>query len=322
MNSSLKMSGVMEKGYGIIPKKVMQDTTISAQAKALYAYLTSYAGAGETAWPGRDLICHHLGIGKDSFSKYLKELKNKNYVEVNKKRNLEGKYYKNVYTIVSNPCPKFSDMEEKPENKGKLPCPKKPDMVKPDLDEADTNNNSNNNNSNTNNNNNPPTVVVDSKFLENQLETFIKEDEKKNNLSKGKDLNPKNQDNGDQAPAPDGKTEQKQKIKLLKENGVGVDSTIQKNIKVLTMKQLNNYIEYAKNNANKTAGLLADMIRRPQKYQIDNSCFQPENKAYKSHVWKENNKHASEVFTKSEWKKNMNSIFEQIGGAAAQEAKK
>ncbi len=310
----------MEKGYGIIPKKVMQDTTISTQAKALYAYLSSYAGAGETAWPGRDLICLHLGIGKDSFSKYLKELKNKNYVEVNKKRNFEGKYYKNVYTIVSNPCPKISDMEEKPENKGKSPCPKKPDLVQPDLDEADTNNNNNKINSSNNNNNTP--VVVDSKFLERQLNDFFQEDNKnhknKNNLSKGKNLNPKHpkHKDGDQAPAPDGKTEEKQKIKLLKQNGVGVDCTIQKNIKILSMKQIRSYIEYAKEKSTqgRISGLLADIVRKPDKYKID-SAIKPENKTYQSDVWKEDFEHVSDVFTKDEFKKNMESIFNKIGAA-------
>lgn len=31
-------------GYGLVFKRVMKDTTISIEAKALYSYLSSYAG--------------------------------------------------------------------------------------------------------------------------------------------------------------------------------------------------------------------------------------------------------------------------------------
>ncbi len=42
----LVSSGIRSKGYGLIYKAVMQDKRLSATAKAIFAYLSSYAGAG------------------------------------------------------------------------------------------------------------------------------------------------------------------------------------------------------------------------------------------------------------------------------------
>ena len=38
-------------GYGLVFKRVMKDRNISIEAKALYSYLSAYAGADESAFP-------------------------------------------------------------------------------------------------------------------------------------------------------------------------------------------------------------------------------------------------------------------------------
>lgn len=103
---------IQEFGFGIIPKRVMKDPDLNLQAKGIYAYLCSYAGNKETAFPGVSLITHELGISRNTFYKYLKELKKVGYVEVYKERSENGTFEKNIYKL--------------------LPCPKKPYMVKPD----------------------------------------------------------------------------------------------------------------------------------------------------------------------------------------------
>lgn len=127
---------IQEFGFGIIPKRIMKDTNLNLQAKGIYAYLCSYAGNKETAFPGVDLITHELGISRNTFYKYLKELKDTGYVEVYKERTENGTFEKNIYKL--------------------LPCPKKPYMVNPDMEKPymvneDTNINSINKN-NINNN--------------------------------------------------------------------------------------------------------------------------------------------------------------------------
>ena len=42
----LRVEGINCKGYGIIPKAVMLDQRLTIQAKAIYAYFRSFAGAG------------------------------------------------------------------------------------------------------------------------------------------------------------------------------------------------------------------------------------------------------------------------------------
>ena len=104
-----------DTGFGILPKSVMTDTRISIQAKGVFAYLVTFAGNGTTAFPKRETIMHHLGIGKDSLSKYLKELKNSGYLEVEQVKTDKGRFSHNVYKLI--PCPKLSDTETPyPEN--------------------------------------------------------------------------------------------------------------------------------------------------------------------------------------------------------------
>lgn len=89
-------------GYGLVFKRVMKDTTISIEAKALYSYLSSYAGVDETAFPSVDLIKHELAIGKQRYQRARKELETAGYLQVDRKQN--GNIYgSNLYTIYHSP---------------------------------------------------------------------------------------------------------------------------------------------------------------------------------------------------------------------------
>lgn len=110
-------------GYGLVRQTVMRDSTLSIPAKALFAYLASFAGASSKAWPSVSLIMKELNMSKDTFYKYIKELRDRGYIEVEKKRK-NGKWLSNIYTLVEPPCPKI------------------PDTVKPDTVNQDTNINS------------------------------------------------------------------------------------------------------------------------------------------------------------------------------------
>ncbi|WP_422445354.1 helix-turn-helix domain-containing protein [Thermoanaerobacterium sp. DL9XJH110] len=62
LSDILQVEGVKAKGYGIIPKIVMQDPRLTISAKAIYAYMCSFAGSGTTAFPCVEKICKDLGI--------------------------------------------------------------------------------------------------------------------------------------------------------------------------------------------------------------------------------------------------------------------
>lgn len=134
------MQGINSKGFGIIPKLVMQDRRLSIQAKAIYAYLCSYAGNGETAFPSRNKILFDLCINKDTYQKYLKQLKDYGYIKVQKVRK-DGRFIRNLFVLMQiiEPCPE-------------IPCPKISDTVISDTVFSDNNNN-NNINKNIDNNN-------------------------------------------------------------------------------------------------------------------------------------------------------------------------
>lgn len=107
---------IYETGFGILPKSIMMDTRISLQAKGVFAYLVTYAGNGDTAFPKRETIMYHLNISKDSLTKYLKELKDNGYLEVSQAKSEKGRFAHNIYKLVTYP---------------KLPDTVSPDTVKP-----------------------------------------------------------------------------------------------------------------------------------------------------------------------------------------------
>ena len=100
--------------YGILPKNVMKDRNLSIGARAVFAYLCAYAGNEDHSFPGRDLMTYELNISKDTLTKYMKELKDSNYVVVKQNKNNGGQFSNNIYYINPEqkeiePCPKFSD---------------------------------------------------------------------------------------------------------------------------------------------------------------------------------------------------------------------
>ena len=116
MNDRLKANSVNAKGFGIVPKLVMQDQNLSIGAKGIYAYFCSFAGAGDICFPTRKKMCLDLGVSNDTLGKYIKELSENGYVSIEQiKKN--GKFSHNTYTICTDlpypnlPCPKISDTE-------------------------------------------------------------------------------------------------------------------------------------------------------------------------------------------------------------------
>ena len=108
-NSILKMDGIYCKGYGLISKLFMQDERLSIEAKCIYSYLCSYAGAGTVAFPSVSLQVKHLNISEKRYRKHRQQLIDFGYITVEQSRedvvydDGTGKqiYANNVYTIVT-----------------------------------------------------------------------------------------------------------------------------------------------------------------------------------------------------------------------------
>lgn len=92
-------NNILRDGYGIIPRIIVRDNSLTIEAKAIYSYLVAFAGTKRYCYPSRDLMCRELGISVNRFTKHLKILKESGYIKINraKSKNLQSK---NIYEIV------------------------------------------------------------------------------------------------------------------------------------------------------------------------------------------------------------------------------
>jgi len=133
----IQVQGINSQGYGIIPKMVMQDKRLTIQAKAIYGYFCSYAGAGKTAFPKQTKILADLKISRNSYYTHFNLLKEFGYIETMQEKNEDGSFSRNIYTLIESlPCTKKQDTDEI------SPCTISRDTVQRDTIRSDTNNNS------------------------------------------------------------------------------------------------------------------------------------------------------------------------------------
>lgn len=91
---------VLEKGYGLVSREVMFDETLSVTAKAVYSLFVSMVGAKDYAWPSVEFILHKLQISRNSFFKYIKELKQHGFINTEQKRDENNKFKTTHYYII------------------------------------------------------------------------------------------------------------------------------------------------------------------------------------------------------------------------------
>ena len=94
----LKGIQINSAGFGTISKLAMQDRRLNIAAKAVYAYFNSFAGSGDSCFPSRAKICYDLGISNNSLSKYIKQLVECGYIEVEQIK-VSGRFSHNLYTL-------------------------------------------------------------------------------------------------------------------------------------------------------------------------------------------------------------------------------
>ena len=94
-----KLEGIYAEGYGIIAKTAMQDKNLHITAKAIYAYMVSFAGNSNNCFPTRSKIVYDLGINNKTFGKYLSQLIENGYIKAEQQKE-NGKFARNIYTIL------------------------------------------------------------------------------------------------------------------------------------------------------------------------------------------------------------------------------
>lgn len=92
---------IFRAGYGTIAKLPMQDKNLTIEAKAIYAYLCSYMGSGDVAFPSIKRICNDLRISKDRYYKHFNLLISQEYIRVNHLYYTKtGQWANNEYALI------------------------------------------------------------------------------------------------------------------------------------------------------------------------------------------------------------------------------
>ena len=86
------------RNYGIIPKSLMQDKSLSIQAKAVYAYLATYADKNGKCYPSKVRMETELNVAESTLQKYIKELVAKGYLKREQEKS-KGKFAHNIYVL-------------------------------------------------------------------------------------------------------------------------------------------------------------------------------------------------------------------------------
>lgn len=86
-------------GYGLVYQNVMRNSNLEPESKAIYAYLSSIAGSGDSCYPSVETMQKELRMGKNRLMKYMGQLIAFGVVEKVRERN--GNIYgRNTYRII------------------------------------------------------------------------------------------------------------------------------------------------------------------------------------------------------------------------------
>ena len=101
------------ESYGIVLQRIIRDPSLSAEAKAIYAYLCTFAGKNGTCYPSVSLMCKELNISETRYYRHIKKLISTGAVMVKKRRN-GSRFAQNLYEVARPnvvPSPRNDGME-------------------------------------------------------------------------------------------------------------------------------------------------------------------------------------------------------------------
>lgn len=97
-----------KKGFGYVYQNVTRSKQLTAESKAIYAYLASFSGNSEMCYPSIQLMLNELGMSKTRFYKHMGLLIEKGIVTKQQEKQ-ENRFCKNTYIISS--FPSFEDTQ-------------------------------------------------------------------------------------------------------------------------------------------------------------------------------------------------------------------
>jgi hypothetical protein len=127
---------------------VSKDRRLTIEAVGIYAYICSYAGSGNTAFPSVSTIIYDLAIGETRYYIHLKLLVKYGYISVEKIRDEKGKFDHNIYVLNTEILGSNQEKDPYLQNRGTVkneldqPYPQKRGMDDRGMDNGGTNSNS------------------------------------------------------------------------------------------------------------------------------------------------------------------------------------
>lgn len=94
-----KLVRVKSEGVGTVPKSALLDDRLSVKAKAFYAYLCSYEGAGSESYPKYDTILQELNIGNATYRTCYNQLEELGYITSIRNRTSNGQFSSFTYVL-------------------------------------------------------------------------------------------------------------------------------------------------------------------------------------------------------------------------------
>lgn len=85
-------------GYGKVFKSIMRNPELTVEARGIYAYFCSIAGADDSCYPSLDTVLHDLNITKQRFYKHLNLLIDAGIIEKAQEKT-KGRFGKTIYRI-------------------------------------------------------------------------------------------------------------------------------------------------------------------------------------------------------------------------------
>ena len=100
MEDKHMINRAIELGYGTVTKEIMQDKGLTIESKAIYAYLCSFAGGKDEAYPSISKMCYDLQITDQRLRKHMKLLIDSGYIEIEKYRYAKSQRFANNHYII------------------------------------------------------------------------------------------------------------------------------------------------------------------------------------------------------------------------------
>lgn len=89
---------INERGYGFIPRMVMQDKRLTVEAKAIYAYYSSYSTGKAALLPDKGEVIDDLGISPTVYDRHLALLRRYGYISITPQQ-LGSGGVRNIFTL-------------------------------------------------------------------------------------------------------------------------------------------------------------------------------------------------------------------------------